>query len=254
VAAGLTVHARVSAGPAGVTGRPPVVLLHGLGVSGRYMLPTAAVLGSRFAVAVPDLPGFGRSEKPPRTLDTAQLAACLREWTAVKELERPIVLANSYGCQVALEASSQDPDWCCALVLVGPTVDPAARSRHAQIGRWVRNLPREPLAEGPVVLRDYLAAGARRLTRTLNDALADRPEDKLGAIELPVLVVRGERDPIVPHRWAARITALLPDARLLTIPGAAHTPNFSHPRELAAGLYALAAHLDTNRRPDDPPI
>jgi len=67
-------------------------------------------------------------------------------------------------------------------------------------------------------------------------------------------VVRGERDPIVPHRWAAQITALLPDARLLTIPGAAHTPNFSHPQELAAGLYALASHLITTRRPDDPPI
>jgi pimeloyl-ACP methyl ester carboxylesterase len=54
--------------------RLPVVLVHGLGLSGRYMLPTAEHLAPHFPVYVPDLPGFGDSEKPAQTLDVPALA------------------------------------------------------------------------------------------------------------------------------------------------------------------------------------
>ena len=50
---GLGIHART-----GGTGKP-VVLLHGYGVSGAYMLPLAESLAPSFSVLVPDLPGFG---------------------------------------------------------------------------------------------------------------------------------------------------------------------------------------------------
>ena len=46
----------------------PVVLVHGFGVSGRYMLPLAEALARWFSVFVPELPGNGRSEKPPTPL------------------------------------------------------------------------------------------------------------------------------------------------------------------------------------------
>ena len=42
----------------------PVVLVHGYGVSGRYMLPLAQSLAHRFSVFAPDLPGYGRSQRP----------------------------------------------------------------------------------------------------------------------------------------------------------------------------------------------
>jgi 2-hydroxy-6-oxonona-2,4-dienedioate hydrolase len=50
------------------------------------------------------------------------------------------------------------------------------------------------------------------------------------------LVVRGEHDPIVPQEWAKRLTAMLPKAQLVVIPGAAHAVNFNAPIPLARAV------------------
>ena len=48
--------------------------LHGFGLSGRYLLPTAERLAGEFHTLVPDLPGFGRSGRPREPLDVTELA------------------------------------------------------------------------------------------------------------------------------------------------------------------------------------
>ena len=58
---GLRVHGGENLPAAG-----PFVLVHGVGVSGRYMLPVARVLARDHSVYVPDLPGYGKSGRPPR--------------------------------------------------------------------------------------------------------------------------------------------------------------------------------------------
>ncbi|HZA20122.1 MAG TPA: alpha/beta hydrolase, partial [Actinomycetota bacterium] len=47
------------------------------------------------------------------------------------------------------------------------------------------------------------------------------------SIDVPVLIVRGGRDPIVSQGWAERLTSALPDGRLAVVPGAAHATNFN---------------------------
>lgn len=59
---GLPVFARIAASASADT--PDVVLVHGLGLSGTYLLPMAQELARDYRVWVPDLPGFGRSGKP----------------------------------------------------------------------------------------------------------------------------------------------------------------------------------------------
>ncbi len=54
-------HARVPTRQIPTPHTDPVVLVHGLGVSSRYMLPTLALLAPRYRVFAPDLPGFGHS-------------------------------------------------------------------------------------------------------------------------------------------------------------------------------------------------
>lgn len=53
---------------------PAVVLVHGVGVSGRHLVPAAELLARRCRVWIPDLPGFGRSQDPGRLLGLASLA------------------------------------------------------------------------------------------------------------------------------------------------------------------------------------
>jgi 2-hydroxy-6-oxonona-2,4-dienedioate hydrolase len=84
-----------------------------------------------------------------------------------------------------------------------------------------------------VVIKDYLRAGLRRTIQTSRYILRDRIEEKLPQMTSPVLVVRGERDPIVSQEWVESVDRLLPDSKLVVIPEAAHVVNFSHPAELA---------------------
>jgi pimeloyl-ACP methyl ester carboxylesterase len=210
-----------------------VVLVHGLVVSSRYMVPLARRLAARFAVYAPDLPGFGWSSKPKETLTLAQLAEVLARWMDEKEIARAALVANSLGCQIAVEFATRFPDRVAGLVLQGPTMDPSARAPVPQILRWIANGWRERPSQLALLVLDYAQAGFVRFVRSFRMALEDRIEDKLDAIHAPCLVVRGGRDPIVPQAWAEEVTRRLPQGRLVVIAGAPHALNYSRPLEMA---------------------
>lgn len=230
----LQVRGRVSGGGT------PVVLVHGLGVSGAYLLPTVRVLASEHRVALPDMPGFGLSERPATPLDVPALADVIGAWCRLEFGPAAVTLVgHSFGCQVAARLAADRPSLVGRVVLVGPTVDPDARSLTRQLLRWVRDIPREPWSLVPVVASDYFTTDPRRLLATARVMLADRIEDALPLIDVPAIVVRGERDPIVSQSWAEKAANLLPRAEVAVIATAGHAVNFSHPRELAAVVRAL---------------
>ena len=210
-----------------------MVLVHGLVVSSRYMIPTAKRLARHCRVFAPDLPGFGRSERPPRVLDVAGLSDALSAWMGEVGLERAALVGNSFGCQIIADLAVRHPARVERAVLQGPTMDPLGRSVPRQVGRLLIDVPRETLSLLPIELLDYLSAGTRRAWRTFRYTLEDRIEEKLPHMRVPTLVVRGSRDPIVQQRWAEEVTRLLPMGRLVVIPGAAHAVNYGSPLELA---------------------
>src|SRR5829696_1555072 len=212
---------------------PPVVCVHGVGVSSRYMVATMTKLASAFEVYAIDLPGFGLTDGPPEVLDVVGLADALAGWIQAAGVGRPALLANSVGCQVAVDCAVRYPDRVSRLVLVGPTTDPIARSALRQVLRWLRNLPGERPGQLPLSVADYADAGVGRALRTFGYALADRIEDKLPLVQAPTLAVRGAHDPIVPQAWAEEVTRLLPRGRLAVVAGAPHTVNFAAPGSLA---------------------
>jgi pimeloyl-ACP methyl ester carboxylesterase len=227
----LRVHVRSAAGPA--AGKPPVVLIHGLGVSSRYLVRLAEILATTRPVYAPDIPGFGRSEKPARVLDVHGQAEFLAEWMGVAGLDRAALFGHSLGCQVVADLAFHHPERASRLVLAAPTIDDSGRSVTRELLRLARDVPREPFSLVPIVVTDYLRAGLGRALRTLRYALADPLEEKLPGLPKPALVVRGERDPVVSERWAERVARLLPQGRHVVVPGAAHALQYSAPRELA---------------------
>jgi pimeloyl-ACP methyl ester carboxylesterase len=122
------------------------------------------------------------------------------------------------------------------VVLLGPTIDPAARTLEQQVWRLIQNSRRESPHLGWIMIRDYAAAGMRRIIGTIRMSLEDRIEDKLPFVRSPVLVVRGGLDPIVPQQWAEEVVRLLPRGRLVVIRGAAHTINYTEPDAFVAAV------------------
>jgi pimeloyl-ACP methyl ester carboxylesterase len=140
------------------------------------------------------------------------------------------------GCQASVDLAVAKPDRVAGLVLVGPTVDPRARSLRSQTARLVLDSLREPLRLDAVVLSDYARVGPRRTLRSARVMLAHRLEERLPLLRVPTLVVRGERDPIVPKEWAEEAAGLVPDGRLVVVPGAAHCAHFTHPEAVARAI------------------
>ena len=212
----------------GRTSGPPVVLVHGFVLAGDYMMPAADRLAVFSRAYVPDLPGYGLSDRPPR-LDLPLLGDCLAEWMERLKLYRADFIGNSFGCQILMDFAARHSQFVQRLVLQGPTVDPAARSVGKQVLRLMKNSRIESPGLGRLMLRDYWRAGWRGITGAMRMALRDGPESKLPHISAPTLVVRGSRDVLVPQSWAERIVRLLPDGHLLVLPGLAHTINYTAP-------------------------
>jgi 2-hydroxy-6-oxonona-2,4-dienedioate hydrolase len=213
------------------------------------MMPTAALLARRFRVLVPDLPGFGDSEKPRRVLDVPGLAADLASWMDAAKVGPSALIGNSHGCQIIAELAVRRPDLVACAVLQGPTAPPHDRTWLRQFVRWRKNSPYNPPELTPLSYEDYRKAGYVRTLLTFHLSLGDRLEDKLAGIRAPTLVVRGQHDPICRESWAEQVAAGLPDGRLVIIPGVAHTLCYTSPVELVAVSQMFIEEGDVARGP-----
>lgn len=203
-----------------------VVLVHGLIVSGRYMVPTLRALASDFRVAAPDLPGFGMSYGAREIFDIPQLTDWLRRWMDAAGIARAALLGNSLGCQIAVEMAVRHPERVTRLVLTGPTYDPAGRSAVRQVFRWLADCLVERPSLLAICLADFWIAGLRRGLATFQHSLRHHVEERLPQVTAPALVIRGARDPIVPRDWAVDAARLLPRGRFAEVAGP-HCVNYS---------------------------
>jgi len=211
----------------------PIVLVHGIGVSGRYLLPTARLLEPTHRVLVPDLPGFGPSAKPSRALGVRGLARALAAWLDAIGVESAPLVANSIGCQIVVALAREHTERAERLVLVGPTVDAHARSFPRQAFRLALDTAREPPSLAAIVALDYLTYGPLRFLATARSALNDRIEDHARFVAAPVLVVRGARDALVSQRFAEELAARFANGRLVVVPDSPHAVNYARPDVLA---------------------
>ena len=220
----------------GPVGRTPVVLVHGLGMSSRYMVRAGQRLSVHAEVWAPDLPGFGDSDRGGPVLNVPQLATALAHWCDTTSLPSAVFVGHSLGCQVVVELASRFSRAVAGLVLAAPTIDPSARSSLRQIGRMLPDIAREPLSLMSIVVAAYLQAGLPRVARTLSLMVQDRIEQKLPQLSVPALVIQGERDRVVPPAWSKQVARLIPGCRYAVISGGAHGFNYAKPIAFAAAI------------------
>src|SRR5512133_3870389 len=99
---------------------PVMMHMHGFGLSGRYLLPTAEQLANEFHTLVPDLPGFGRSGRSLQPLDVPDLAAAAADFMDDRKIPVATLVGNSMGCPVICEFARLHPDRIDRAILVSP--------------------------------------------------------------------------------------------------------------------------------------
>ena len=249
---GLPIYARVSHGQPDPAA-PTVVLVHGAFISSRYMVPVAQRLAGQFAVYAPDLPGYGNSGRPARIPSVAGYGDILVRWMDAIGIARAALVGNSFGCQIIANLAVRYPERVTRTILVGPTVDPARHTLLQQGARLLLDGTREPPRYLLLLLGDCLKIGLREGVQLTRVVLADHIEANLPRLAVPTLVMRGERDPLVPQRWAEEATRLLPWGRLAVIPRVAHVAHYDAPDAFVAiARPFLAAAPDPQTQGNDP--
>lgn len=216
------------------TGGRTIVCIAGLGASSRYFVPLITELAKTHTVLSPDQPDSGRSQNTDKRLTVSSLAKFYAQFIGELNLTDYVLVANSMGCQIAVELVTKYPTTAQALVLTGPTINPHERSAVKQIGRWLQDGLHEPVRGARILVRDIKDTGLPRFIKTLRHALKDRVEEKLPLVSQPILIIRGENDPICPQYWAKEAAALAPSGTLQVIRHAGHAAHYSKPKETAA--------------------
>lgn len=235
---------------------PAMMHIHGFGLSGRYLLPTAELLRDEFHTFVPDLPGYGRSSKPSSPLDVPQLADAAARFLEDRGVERATLVGNSMGCPTICEFAYHHPDRIDRAVLVSPAGGVHNQPLRRAMAQLAKDGIREPARMMRVAVPDYMRFGVPSTVRMFR-ALCRYPSlERLLALQIPTLVVIGDRDPLMPGPERVQRVASLTDNHVLVvvIEGAAHAINFSNPGELAHVIRLFMADQPIVDDPDSPGV
>jgi pimeloyl-ACP methyl ester carboxylesterase len=230
--AGLRVFTRV-AEPAGTPHAPPIVYIQGLGMSGRYLEPVAARLLLRHAAHVPDLPGYGYSDKPRRPLNIPELGEALAGYLDAVGAPRAVVLGHSTGALVAAEFAYRYPERTESAILVSPAGDRHNRPLPRGLVQLARDFRHEPLGLARLAIPDYFRFGPLNYVRAFQRMTRYPTVERLSQIRVPFLTLIGTRDPLVSESQMERILRSSTAMDLARHRDAAHAIHFSHTESLA---------------------
>jgi len=228
---------------------PVIVHVHGFGISGTYLTPTAERLTIRFTTYIPDLPGMGRSMRRDKTLDLPGLAKALMSYCDAVGVDKATFVGNSLGCPILCEIATTYPDRMERAILVSPAGGVTNQPMGRAVGQMMMDAPREPLNLLPIAVRDYLRFGVLQGFQLFKSMVAFPTLERLHHLEMPTLVVAGVRDPLV-HADRVWVLSGLPHVDAVRVPGA-HALNFSSPELIAPLIEAFmdGAPLHTDSGP-----
>ena len=262
----VTLHGHRLSCQVGGTSGPVVLLLHGmLGSSGSFG-PALQELAAAHRVVAPDLLGHGASEKPAGDYSLGSAATLARDLLVVLGVESATLVGHSLGGGVALQFAHQFPTRVDRLVLVasgglGRDVSPVLRAvtlpgaeyvLPALFNRWtwgavdrvsgaLARLTSPALQQVLTGLATLSDAGARTAFVHTARGVLDAGGQRVSAVDrlyltgtLPVLLVWGGRDAVIPVRHGQDLQERLPGSRLVVFERSGHFPQVDDPGRFAA--------------------
>jgi pimeloyl-ACP methyl ester carboxylesterase len=230
------------------TSKDTLLLLHGLGASAErweYVIPLFA---KKFKVIVPDLIGFGYSDKPMVDYTTDYFAEFVSKFVnkvGIKELN---VIGSSLGGQIAAESIINHDVNVKKLVLVSPSgvmkhstpaldayisaalypnSDSALNAFQAMSGRKKID---EKIVSGFVERMQLPNAKMAFMSTLLGLSNSQAITEKLQLITIPTLIVWGENDPVIPIEYAQSFVSGINDCRFYKMRGCGHVPYVEKPK------------------------
>jgi 2-hydroxy-6-oxonona-2,4-dienedioate hydrolase len=234
---------------------PVLVLLHGIGASYERWLKVACMLSRYFRIIIPDIVGFGDSDKPFVEYDMDFFTNFLQAFLEKLHIDRPIICGHSFGGHLAAEFAIRFRDQVEKLILTAPAgprrrtndvlvkyIRAAIRPTYEYIYEAFKNMAFNP----NVITQDTVLDFKRRMnlayakfafmSTLLGIYNAQTLKGRLSRITSPTLIVWGENDKMIPYREYLQEYNEIPNKSIQTINHCGHTPFVEKPIKFNAIL------------------
>ncbi|HSB50093.1 MAG TPA: alpha/beta hydrolase [Nitrosopumilaceae archaeon] len=226
-----------------------LVLIHGLGASAErweYVIP---FFNRHFRVIVPDLIGFGSSDKPLVDYTMDFFSEFLKKFIDKLEISKPIIIGSSLGGQITAEFTAKNNISVKKLVLVSPSgimknstpaldayvmaalyPNPeAAKNAFEMMSGSSKNIDPK-IIEGFVERMQRPNAKMAFMSTLLGLKNSGVITEKLSSITVPTMIVWGGLDPVIPVKYADAMVSAIKDCRFFRMDGCGHTPYVEDPQ------------------------
>jgi len=224
-----------------------LLLLHGLGASAERWEDVIPLFAKKFRVIVPDLIGFGYSDKPAVDYTTNYFAEFLSKFVEKVGINEMSIIGSSLGGQIAAEFIIEQNANVKKLVLVSPSgvmkhstpalntyisaalypnTDSALNAFQVMSGSKKVN---EKIVSGFIERMQLPNAKVAFLSTLLGLSNSKVITEKLQLITIPTLIIWGENDPVIPIEYAQSFISGINDCRFYKMIGCGHTPYVEEP-------------------------
>ena len=271
---GLRVHYRDEGKPDG----QPLVLIHGSNASLHTWEQWVAILGKDYRVISLDLPGHGLTgNNPAGVYDNASYVSVVDRLLTKLNVDKAVIGGNSMGGGVSWLYALEHPEKVEALLLVDASGQPYAKSGNTPLGFRLMRMPVLKEAARFIAPRSIFESSVKTsmsVQSKIDDKLIDRyselnrypgnreatmqrfanfksmtpgTKERLAGIKVPVLILWGAEDNLIPVSAAQWFADAMPQARLIIYPAVGHIPMEEIPEKSAADVKAWLEGLPADK-------
>lgn len=212
-----------------------VLILHGWGISGKKYHKLQKDLEKKgYRVFAPDMPGFGSEPLKKPVMSVSDYAAFIKTYISQQKLNKPIIIAHSFGGRVAAKLLSENPTLAAKVIFTGSPLI----KRKLPLKKRLLSLSAKITKKGISLLPEGIQQKARKgiyfllgewdyykagpLRETFKKVVTEDLSSTLPKLTLPTYIIWGEHDTMVPLRDGKAIAARIPHAQLIVVPQASH--------------------------------
>lgn len=224
-----------------------VVLVHGLGASAERWTRAIPYLSKEYHLIIPDLIGFGYSDKPIADYTPDFFADFLRKFLDAKGLDKPNIIGSSLGGQVTAEYACTNTN-IKKLILVSPSGVMKQSTPALDAYIMAALYPNEENAKNAF---EMMEGSGNEIDKTIVEGFVERMKlpnakmafmstilglknaeiisNRLKTIDVPTLIVWGAQDPVIPIQNADGFVSFIKNCRFQRMDNCGHTPYVQEP-------------------------
>ncbi|OGG31038.1 hypothetical protein A3I51_00345 [Candidatus Gottesmanbacteria bacterium RIFCSPLOWO2_02_FULL_38_8] len=215
----------------------PFVILHGWNLNSKKFTSLSNSLSKMgYRVYCPDLPGFGKSNKPEKSFKLGDYLFFVVNFLKQNNINKANFICHSFGGRIGIKLAVINPEKINKLILTGvPGIPPVPREKVifflllAKLGKLIFSLPFLSVFKNISQKVLYKLAGAsdfyhtdQHLRETFQNVVSEKLTFLLAKITVPTFLIWGRQDSLVPISIAKKMKRLIPKSCLIIVNGVGH--------------------------------